>query len=97
MKKIENEKGTLFEVESGHFDEEQVIVQRVGVILNVYSLWITNQQQQRHRQLHNGMSLREIIDDRLSASYNWTRFLTDYRRICGLKRIWSPIKSMNVM
>ena len=62
------------------------MVERIRFILNVYSLWITNHQQQRHQVLNHGIALRELIEDRLSASYNYTHFLVDYRRICESKR-----------
>jgi len=87
LKFIENATGTLslFDVSRGHFEDESVMVERVRLILNVHSLWISNHQNNR-RALNHGLTPREIIDHRLSASYKWTRFLTDNRRICGLKR-----------
>ena len=62
------------------------MVERVRFILNLYSLWISNHHQQRHRELNHGISLREMVDERLSESYDYIRFLTDYRRITGIKR-----------
>ena len=59
---------------------------RVQFILNVHALWIRNNMEQRHQELNHGLSVREIIEDRLSANYSYTRFLTDYRTVCGIKK-----------
>ncbi len=79
--------GGVFDVESVHFEDEQCAVDRVRLVLSLYSLWMENHRRRRHQELNHGLSPRELMDDGLSgSSYDWTRFMTDYRRICGLKR-----------
>ena len=86
MRFIERGRGSLFNAESGPFESEQAAVDRVRVMLSVYTLWMDNHRRRRHQELNHGLSPRELIEDGLSASYSFKRFLTDYRRVCGLKR-----------
>ena len=86
MNVIKSVKENLFNVESDHFDSEQSAVDRIRFILNVYGLWIRNNVEQQHQKLNHGLSPRELIIDRLSDSYSYTRFLSDYRTVCGTNR-----------
>ena len=86
LKVIQRDAGNLFEVESKDYDTEQSLENRIKFILNLYTLWIHNNQQQRHKDLNHGLALRDIIGERLSASYDYNCFLTDNRVISGLKR-----------